>query len=107
MNSYEKENLEFERINRKLDAIFNMVNAINNKLDDKGYTEHLKELEAKVESTERELEWHKENRRYMDEGREWDRKEWRRIDDDYYRMKGEIKDDRCYPVERLDVPEVL
>ena len=102
-----RENLEFERINRKLDELFNIIVGIQNKLNDQEYDEKLKELEDKAKCAEGDVRYHRECRHYIEENRDWTRKDWNRIDEHYYRMKGEIKDDRCYPVERLDVPEVL
>lgn len=112
MNSYEKENLEFERINRKLDALFSIVNGIQNKLNDQEYDEKLKELEAKAKCAEGDVQYHRDCRRYIEENRQWDRKSWENIDEHYYRMKGE--NEKCkypagIPLEVADVeaPEVL
>lgn len=104
MNNYE---LEFERINRKLDMLFTTINGLVNKLEREGYDKHRAELEDKAECAKKEVLWHIQNWHYLEEGQEWARKDWNSIDDSYYRMKGEIKDDSCYPCERVDSPEVL
>lgn len=82
-----KEELEFERINRKLDVIFNLVNGLVAEQKREQYDRQLKELEDKAVCAEKEVNWHIGNSRYIEESNEWARKEWNDIDNHYYCMK--------------------
>lgn len=101
MMNYENENLEFERINEKLDRLFDIVSLLVAEQKREEFDRQLKEKRDKAECAEKEVQWHLENRRYLEESNEWMHKDWNSINDHYHRMKGE---DRIFPVERQDVP---
>ena len=101
MMNYENENLEFERINAKLDFIFDILHNLADDADCERFNKELKEKEAKVENATRELEWHKENRQFLEDRRTYRRQDWNRINAIHRETKGK----ECnYPTERQDVP---
>ena len=101
MMNYGNENLEFERINAKLDFIFDILHNLADDADRERFNKELKEKEVKAENTARELEWHKENRQFLEESRKYRRQGWDRINDIHRNMKGE---NLSLPIERQDVP---
>lgn len=72
--------IELERINRKLDSIYGVIAALVSDRDNEIFDKELKEKEENVKKAFAEMEWHKENKRYMEERKDWRRRDWHEID---------------------------
>lgn len=91
MNDNEKIQLEFERINRKLDELFNIVTYIADEMDMKDYREDLKDAEDKVKLANMDVEIKKGNKCWMEERSSGRRRNWYDIDRataEQYRVMG-------------------
>lgn len=80
MEDIERLNLEFERINRKLDDLFGVVAYIADEMDMKDYREDLKDAEDKVKLANMEVEMKRDNKRWVEERSSGRRRTWYDID---------------------------
>jgi hypothetical protein len=80
MHDNERLNVEFERINRKLDELFDVVAYIAGEMDMKDYREDLKDAEDKAKIADIEVEIKRDNKHWVEERSSGRRRNWYDID---------------------------
>ena len=80
MNNYDNNNLEFERINRKLDTLYEMVKDLTRIIEIEQTENEIKRAENELQSKQFELEFKKDGRRTREEMWDYRNKNWWDID---------------------------